>query len=579
VDTVDGPILIYGKKDGDFGDMAGPPKYVFPINENTKVEYSKKNPAAFIFCSGKGYLPFTMESSSISEMTKWVDHLKAIIKRFTDTTGLHADYNLGKILGQGAFGTVYMCINKKTGEECAVKQMLKDGMSKDDILNVRKECQILDKVNHPNICRKVDLYQDNLYFHMVIELIGGEELFDRLTKIHHFGEKKVKEVMNILCSCLQHLDEKGILHRDLKPQNIMMTSKAEDAQIKLIDFGLGSLERTASEISGSPVYMAPEMASACLPQVPPDGCTSTPYTTKVDVWSMGVIHYQLMSGVNPFIAENPIEVFKKIVEGNVPFDDKLWGDISKEGIMFIKCMLTVDPDLRYSAKQLLRHEWFFADTRDVHLAAAAKGLKLTQAKRQLSTALRTARAMLAIKLPSVNRPTSPRHRSFEKQASSGKSLAHLKIDVDLTEEEKKSLKEVFNIYDKNGDGGIDELELMQVFLSLGKQVTEEEVHAIMSKLDVSGDGSLDFEEFAKYMGGELRAATETHNCAIEMFQSLDPQDTGSIFIDEFRNLLWPLLERTMEKDTFEDLMKSIDEDGNGRIDLEEFAELFDVDAI
>jgi Ca2+-binding EF-hand superfamily protein len=198
-----------------------------------------------------------------------------------------------------------------------------------------------------------------------------------------------------------------------------------------------------------------------------------------------------------------------------------------------------------------------------------------------------ARAMLAIKVGKTATPgqdsesqtivtgvvdkiTTPTRTTV----SSIGSLAHLEIYAELNVEEIEGLRQVFEVYDRDHDGTVTEQELLEVFLSLGKPVTEKDVHALMVRLDCDGNGSLDFDEFYKYMGGEIRKVADVLKSAAEMFHDLDPEEAGSVTLARCREFYYPILKTTMSEDDFDDTMKALDADGNGMIDIDEFAELF-----
>ncbi len=154
------------------------------------------------------------------------------------------------------------------------------------------------------------------------------------------------------------------------------------------------------------------------------------------------------------------------------------------------------------------------------------------------------------------------------------SLAHLEINAELNAEEMTGLRQVFEVYDRDHDGTVTEQDLLEVFLSLGKPVTENDVHALMVRLDTDGNGSLDFDEFCKYMGGEIKKVADVLQYATEIFHDLDPEGAGSVTLARCREFYYPILKNSMSEDEFDDTMNALDADGNGMIDIDEFAELF-----
>jgi calmodulin len=179
---------------------------------------------------------------------------------------------------------------------------------------------------------------------------------------------------------------------------------------------------------------------------------------------------------------------------------------------------------------------------------------------------------LSFLYPSPPSPCSKRH--LLESSNSSKSLAHLEINAELNAEEIEGLRQVFEVYDRDHDGTVTEQELLEVFLSLGKPVTEKDVHALMVRLDCDGNGSLDFDEFYKYMGGEIKKVAGVLKSAAEMFLDLDPEEAGSVTLARFREFFYPIVKNSMSEDEFDDTMNSLDADGNGMIDIDEFSELF-----
>ena len=174
---------------------------------------------------------------------------------------------------------------------------------------IQEEIEILTKLDHPNIVRYYETYIDERYIYLVMEHIGGGELFDKITSQVNqvFTEDMAAYYMKNLLSACNHIHAKGIVHRDIKPENIMITATDE---IKIIDFGLSKRYKKGAKLhdmAGTPYYMAPEVL---------DG----EYDNKCDIWSLGVLLYVLMSGYLPFQGANKAEVFGKIKRGKYHFN-------------------------------------------------------------------------------------------------------------------------------------------------------------------------------------------------------------------------------------------------------------------
>ena len=154
---------------------------------------------------------------------------------------------------------------------------------------IKEEVKILTKLDHPNIVKYYETYDDEKYIYLVMEYIGGGELFEKIAeqKNQTFTENVAREYLQKLIGACHHMHAQGIVHRDIKPENIMLSDNNE---VKLIDFGLSKRRNPNDKlktIAGTPYYMAPEVLKGV-------------YDEKADIWSLGVLLYVFMSGYLPF---------------------------------------------------------------------------------------------------------------------------------------------------------------------------------------------------------------------------------------------------------------------------------------
>ncbi|RWV85504.1 hypothetical protein GW17_00052698 [Ensete ventricosum] len=149
-------------------------------------------------------------------------------------------YILGRKLGQGQFGTTYLCTEIATGNDYACKSIAKRKLiSKEDVEDVRREIQIMHHLSgHKNVVTIKGAYEDALYVHIVMELCSGGELFDRIIERGHFSERKAAELIRIIVGVVEACHSLGVMHRDLKPENFLLVNKDDDSSLKAIDFGL-----------------------------------------------------------------------------------------------------------------------------------------------------------------------------------------------------------------------------------------------------------------------------------------------------------------------------------------------------
>ena len=270
------------------------------------------------------------------------DVFGTISKTFS-TTDIRTVYQFHKtLLGSGHFGSVRLA-NPKTDPEItyAVKSILRENIAK-DIKLLEEELFILQKVDHPNIVKFHQSFIDYRYVHVVMEHCTGGELFDRIVRAQRFTEKHAAEIMGQMLSAVKHLHEHNIVHRDLKPENFLMNDKTENAEIKLIDFGLSKRFSQKEQVKkmhtvvGTPYYVAPEVLKG-------------EYDQRCDVWSLGVILFVFLCGYPPFEGDENKEIFKNVLKTPLQFDPQDWDKVSKEAKELITMMLEKDPSKRISA--------------------------------------------------------------------------------------------------------------------------------------------------------------------------------------------------------------------------------------
>ncbi|RYR00868.1 hypothetical protein Ahy_B07g088963 isoform C [Arachis hypogaea] len=258
-------------------------------------------------------------------------------------------YTLGRKLGQGQFGTTYLCTENSTNIEYACKSISKRKLiSKEDVEDVRREIQIMHHLaGHKNIVTIKGAYEDPLYVHIVMELCSGGELFDRIIQRGHYTERKAAELTKIIVGVVETCHSLGVMHRDLKPENFLLVNKDDDFSLKAIDFGLSVFFKPGqvfTDVVGSPYYVAPEVLLKH-------------YGPEADVWTAGVILYILLSGVPPFWAETQQGIFDAVLKGHIDFDSDPWPLISDSAKDLIRKMLCSRPSERLTAHEVLCHPW------------------------------------------------------------------------------------------------------------------------------------------------------------------------------------------------------------------------------
>ena len=249
------------------------------------------------------------------------------------------NYHLISQIGEGSFGRVYKGRRKYTGRLVAIKMINKLGQSKDDLVSFRREIDLLQKVSHPNVMKMLSVFETDTDFCVVSELARGD-LFQVIDDNQTLPEPVLRNVAAQLVSSLAHLHDLHIIHRDMKPQNILI---AENATLKICDFGfaraLSNTTLVLTSIKGTPLYMAPELVQ------------EQPYDEKVDIWALGVILYELYYGKPPFFTNSIYKLIQMIVNSPITFP----GEISPQFKSFLLEMLQKDPSKRTACSELLNH--------------------------------------------------------------------------------------------------------------------------------------------------------------------------------------------------------------------------------
>ncbi|CAK8991636.1 Calcium/calmodulin-dependent protein kinase type 1 (CaM kinase I) (CaM-KI) (CaM kinase I alpha) (CaMKI-alpha) [Durusdinium trenchii] len=285
-------------------------------------------------------------------------------------------FKIGDKLGQGAFASVYVCIDKDSGEESAVKTINKAAFkSESDYAATMNEIKILEGLDHPNVINLKGWIEGETKIYVVTDLAKGGELFDRIVQKEFYSERDAAIVVQKVAEALLYLHENGIVHRDLKPENILLMDDSDDAELKLADFGFAKAVDTSSETAlltscGTPAYVAPEIL------------TGKPYSLQVDMWSLGVLTYILLVGYPPFFSENQRDLLRMVKKGAYSFDPQYWDPISDSAKDLISNLLVMDPAKRLSAKEVLEHEWI-AQSLDKDITPALEQLKHYQSRRRL----------------------------------------------------------------------------------------------------------------------------------------------------------------------------------------------------
>lgn len=282
----------------------------------------------------------------------------AVAEAVAESGGLfHSKYKLGVCLGKGSFGSVYRAKHVDTDSSYAVKHMSYKGEV--SVKSVHNEFKIMQSLKHPNIVQCYHLYIEDDNFYILMELLEGGELFDRIIKRSSYTEVDARHAALAMVLGIKYCHDRNIIHRDLKPENMMLKSNDNDVDLKITDFGLAKIlpESTACTTPNSRTN-APVSSYGTLMYGSPELLNKHPYNKATDVWSIGVILYVLLSGCFPFDGPFDATIEYRISNAIYSFESQEWNNISDEAKDLLRCILVIDTAARYTIDQVLNHTWF-----------------------------------------------------------------------------------------------------------------------------------------------------------------------------------------------------------------------------
>ncbi|XP_029286421.1 LOW QUALITY PROTEIN: calcium/calmodulin-dependent protein kinase type IV-like [Cottoperca gobio] len=286
-------------------------------------------------------------------------------------------YTLSSELGRGATSIVYRCEEKQTQKPYALK-VLKKTIDKKI---VRTEIGVLLRLSHPNIIQLKDIFETDTDIALVLELVTGGELFDRIVERGYYSERDAAHVIKQILEAVAYLHENGVVHRDLKPENLLYADLSLDAPLKIADFGLSKIiddQVTMKTVCGTPGYCAPEILRG------------NAYGPEVDMWSVGVILYILLCGFEPFFDPRGDQyMYSRILNCDYEFVSPWWDDVSLNAKDLVSKLIVLDPHKRLSVREALQHPWVLGKAaRFSHMDTAQRKLQEFNARRKLKAAMK-----------------------------------------------------------------------------------------------------------------------------------------------------------------------------------------------
>ena len=441
----------------------------------------------------------------------------------------YSDYTELQKLGSGAFAEVNLCYHKPTKTKRAVKLIHKSGLTSSQIDPVfkLKEIQILKGLDHPNILKCFEIFEDSRYFYLATEYCPAGDLFSQIVKLDHFSESQAAEIMYQMISALMYCHERRVIHRDLKPENILLMESGDKLSVKVADFGSSAILDPQAKLAGcygSAYYLAPEVFAGA-------------YDEKCDVWSLGIIMYILITGKPPYPGRDPETIMKYArISPFVLTPDKLVG-ISDPARDLLKKLLKIKPAQRTSAKEAIKHPWFLS-----HREKNSTDTKIVMDKLQ----------------------------GFHCKAKLREAVHIFIASQIMCHDDIKYFKECFTKIDLDGDGKLTREELVLEYSKhMPRQEAEDVACSIVAKLDQDLDGKIDYTEFL------VSCLEKQKNLSIEnleiAFKIFDVDGNGSITAEEIREVLND--GQCDDEDLWKFLLKEADGNGDGIVDLKEFMTL------
>ena len=375
-------------------------------------------------------------------------------------------YRFKGFLGEGHFGSVRSAFKRKEYSQhkvFAVKSISLKKLSEKEYRDLILEVKILSSLEHPHIVKFYETYHDNKYFHIVIELCRGNNLYMRLKKLKgRMKEEHVKIIILKILHAINYCHSKGIVHRDLKPENIVFESPSSysndynenneeenndnDFNIKICDFGLSALKKSTDKlhtILGTPYYMAPEVLKG-------------DYNEKCDIWSIAAITYYLITGTEPFKGDTSNQIFSRILYTEPDYSPTKFWNTSENLLDFLKKCFSKDPGVRPTALEALSHPWFENLFKKIHS-------------------------------PKFIGENIFYNISTTKKFSQLKRLIMRYVVYNMGHAELNMYKKAFIAFDKDNTGVITPEELKRLFAVYHKTLSETQIKNIMSVSDEKND--------------------------------------------------------------------------------------------
>mmetsp|Transcript_50169 Transcript_50169/g.92671 ORF Transcript_50169/g.92671 Transcript_50169/m.92671 type:complete len:549 (+) Transcript_50169:130-1776(+) len=428
------------------------------------------------------------------------------------------------VLGSGYSGSVLLAASKHDqSKQYAIKTFKLLGLSKEKRDELVNEAEIFLRMDYPHIVRLVDAYESSDRLSLVMELMEGGELYDRVRERKRFSEGDAAVAVYQMLLAVNYLHQQGIAHRDLKLENFMYESKKTN-HLKLIDFGFSSFWEVETKMRtscGTLSYVAPEVLMKS-------------YTPQCDLWSLGVISWILLVGYMPFSGPDRVQI-QAIKQGNYKVKKDVWAKVSADAQDFVFSLLKVDPNKRLTAEKALAHKWI----------RTRNSSQVSHREQQLAD------ESLADALVSFSRQSQFKRACLSMMAWS------------LSATERAQVRDAFVAMDADHTGTV-KLSALKEILVENFELPDEKINDIVQALDYNNDEELNYSEFLAAM---VSTRIEMHDdLLMNAFRRFDTDGTGYITVEDLRKVLG----ESFDGATVEELLREADACGKGKISAEEF---------
>ncbi|GMF14345.1 unnamed protein product [Phytophthora lilii] len=419
---------------------------------------------------------------------------------------IHDEYEiLDEVVGEGGYCVVQKGVDKRTGEVVAVKMLSKSETSAREFWSEVDVLRVAGQ--HPNILQLRGTYETEYCWFIVQELAQDGELFDHLIANGAYSERQASRTIRQLCDALQYLHRKGIVHGDIKPENVLL----HEGRMCLVDFGvsfrMGERFFYDSQLMGTVAYAAPETLEhgalihrrntrdalrkarangevVDLDETDEDfdsqaGPDAIKFGPKADMFALGIVLYILLCGAHPFDTYNNLsdeEIRKRILKGKFRTQSRAWQSISPSARDLIKKLLETDPNKRLSAEQALQHPWLRDEAQLSHepMENSAELLEKFQRGRR-----RLRASILAVLLLDAMDDSLDEDDNHELESVKRSFAWGLSSSVEALNEKTNALLSTLHFFDKDGKGFISKKDLARVSESLGKHMSDNELNEML----------------------------------------------------------------------------------------------------